>query len=84
MDVHRDDGAILRIDGPGRPDPLPHDLVHLIVEAELQLVNGFWGQTANGRIYGPVTFLRAPDQPRRRPPKPRPGGGEVERLAAVV
>ncbi len=41
---------------PGYDDDIPHDLVHYIVEAELQLLSGVFGRAAKGG----GTFLREP------------------------
>jgi hypothetical protein len=84
MEVARDDGAVIRFRGPGHADPLPHDLVHFVVESELRLENGFWGETARGRIFGPVTVVQKAANPKAHQPKPRKGGQEVERLATLA
>jgi hypothetical protein len=39
--VERDDGALLRTRSPRAAGRLPHDLIHYVVERELELDNGF-------------------------------------------
>jgi hypothetical protein len=50
---------------PGYDDDIPHDLVHYVVEAELQLENGVYGRAARGA----GTFIATAEQdstPRER------------------
>ncbi|HEY5250683.1 MAG TPA: hypothetical protein VIJ09_03440 [Acidimicrobiales bacterium] len=46
--VTRQDGTSTFWDFPSYGDQLPHDLVHLVVETELGLADGFWGMVDQG------------------------------------
>jgi hypothetical protein len=47
--ILRDDGAALEMNpAPGYDDAMPHDLLHLVVENELGLQQGVFGQVAAG------------------------------------
>src|SRR5262249_30195304 len=47
--VHRDDEAVLEMNpAPGYDPLMPHDLLHLVVEEELALQRGIFGQVARG------------------------------------
>jgi hypothetical protein len=48
IDAIRADGSEVRTTFPHK-GPLPHDLVHLVVESQLGIDDGFWGMVANGR-----------------------------------
>ena len=50
--------ALLPRPGPGRPDPVPHDLAHWVVEEHHRLALGVWGQLAAG---GGGYFYPAPE-----------------------
>jgi len=83
-EVERDDGAVVRLAGPGAT-ALPHDLVHYVVESELGVDRGFWGKLSRGENVGKVEYVRAPS--RRRPPlghAPRGKGGDVEAIVGLV
>jgi hypothetical protein len=83
-EVERDDGAVIRLPGPGKTHP-PHDLVHYVVESELGFDRGFWGKTARGEILGKVELVRAPTRkrkPARKPP--RRVGVAVEPVVGLV
>jgi hypothetical protein len=83
-EVERDDGAVVRLGGPGAHG-LPHDLVHYVVESELHVDRGFWGKVARGENVGKVEYVRAPS--RRRPPlrhAPRGKGSDVEAIVGLV
>ena len=83
-EVERDDGAVVRLGGPGAHG-LPHDLVHYVVESELRVDRGFWGKVSRGENVGKVAYVRAPS--RRRPPlrhAPRGKGGDVEAIVGLV
>lgn len=83
-EVERDDGAVVRLRGPGAHG-LPHDLVHYVVESELRLDRGFWGKVSRGENVGKVEYVRAPS--RRRPPlrhPPRGRGGDIESIVGLV
>jgi hypothetical protein len=45
--VTRDDGTEVTFEWPEHPG-LPHDLVHVVVESELGLRDGFWGLVHDG------------------------------------
>lgn len=83
-EVERDDGAVIRIGGPGKDFP-PHDLAHYVVESELGFDRGFWGRTARGEILGKVELLEPPSRrpkPLRR--APRRQGVAVEVVIGLV
>lgn len=46
--IVRDDGTEARTRFP-KKGPVPHDAVHVFVEQELGLTQGFWGMVAQGR-----------------------------------
>ncbi len=48
MHVRRADGTEVSWTFPTYGDALPHDLVHLVVEAAFGLRDGFWGKVAGG------------------------------------
>ena len=58
-EVERDDGAVVRLRGPGAHG-LPHDLVHYVVESELHVDRGFWGKVSRGENVGKIEYVRAP------------------------
>jgi hypothetical protein len=55
--LHRPDGLTVEFEGGsynklgGRPDAVPHDLAHLIVEDELALTGGVWGVLVAGGLF---------------------------------
>src|SRR5260221_8106564 len=61
--VERDDGVHFSVAGPGFMARLPHDLVHYVVESELDLTSGFWGSIADGAVFAGMTWIEG----RRRP-----------------
>ena len=83
-EVERDDGAVIRLGGPGAHG-LPHDLVHYVVESELHVDRGFWGKVARGENVWKVECVRPPSQ-RPRPLKhaPRGKGADVEAIVGLV
>lgn len=48
IEAVRGDGSHVRTSFPHK-GPLPHDLVHFVVESELGIDRGFWGMVAAGR-----------------------------------
>jgi hypothetical protein len=66
--VTREDGAVLATRSPGAGDRLPHDLIHYVVERELELDDGLWGRIANGVTY---KSFRIVEQPKTKPQRPR-------------
>ncbi|WP_344077795.1 hypothetical protein [Luedemannella helvata] len=61
--VERDDGVVYQLDGGPVTAHLPHDLVHLTVERELDIADGIWGAIAAG-----VVFRSMRHHSGRRPP----------------
>jgi hypothetical protein len=49
--VERDDGVTFAMRGAGGGADLPHDLVHAVVEAHLQVRDGIWGCVADGVVW---------------------------------
>ena len=52
--LHRPDGVVVELDGGSYnkvPQPVPHDLAHLIVEDELGLTQGVWGVLVAGGLF---------------------------------
>jgi hypothetical protein len=49
--VERDDGVVFEMRGAGGGADLPHDLVHALVESELQVADGIWGCVADGVVW---------------------------------
>jgi hypothetical protein len=83
-EVERDDGAVVRLRGPGAHG-LPHDLVHYVVESELDVDRGFWGKVARGANVGKVEYVRAPcRRPRPLGRAPRGRGGDIESIVGLV
>ena len=70
--VERDDGVVLAMRGAGGGTDLPHDLVHAVVETELQIADGVWGCVADGVVWGSMRHVDG-----RRPPH---AGERSERL----
>ena len=59
--VYRQDGSVLEMNPAAGYDPLmPHDLLHYVVERELGLRSGIFGQLASGGNAG--TFHEVPQQ----------------------
>jgi hypothetical protein len=48
IEALRGDGSHVATTFP-KKGPLPHDLVHFVVESELAIRDGFWGMVAGGR-----------------------------------
>ena len=44
--VERDDGVVYRLYGGTAGPRLPHDIMHLVVERELRIRDGIWGDIA--------------------------------------
>src|SRR3954470_9911102 len=55
--VERDDGVVFAMRGAGGGADLPHDLVHALVEAELQIDDGVWGCVADGVVWGSMRHV---------------------------
>lgn len=71
--VRRDDGVTLRVRTPDKPLKIPHDMVHYVVERELNMGGGFWGSIAAGAVFGTVQVVSG-----RQPPH------AAERSAALI
>src|SRR5947209_17014335 len=78
--VERDDGVVFAMRGPGGGADLPHDLVHALVEAELQVHDGIWGCVADGVVWRSMRHVSG-----RRPPHAAERSERLkrERAAAV-
>src|SRR3954451_1369896 len=61
--VERDDGVVFAMRGAGGGADLPHDLVHAVVEAQLQVADGIWGCVADGVVWRSMRHLSG-----RQPP----------------
>jgi hypothetical protein len=61
--VERDDGVVYRLQGGRSRTALPHDIVHLVVERELEITDGIWGGIAAGMVFRSMRHVRG-----RRPP----------------
>jgi hypothetical protein len=63
VSVHRDGPApIVMAPAPGYDPLMPHDLLHLIVEGELGLARGIFGQLAAGGHAGRFALRRLRDR----------------------
>lgn len=64
--VHRTDGSEVSWVFPTYGDQLPHDLVHLVVEAAFEVRQGFWGRVDAGvdpnRVNEEANRLGGPDK----------------------
>jgi hypothetical protein len=78
--VQRDDGVVFAMRGAGGGADLPHDLVHAVVEKELQIPDGIWGCVADGVVWRSMRHVAG-----RQPPHAagRSAGLKQERAAAV-
>ena len=78
--VERDDGVVFMIRGAGGGEGLPHDLVHALVEASLDVRDGVWGCVADGAVWGSMRHVSG-----RRPPHAAERSDRVkrERTAAI-
>ncbi|MGY1703730.1 hypothetical protein ACI79C_04085 [Geodermatophilus sp. SYSU D00697] len=61
--VERDDGVVFAMRGAGGGADLPHDLVHAVVEAGLEVPDGIWGCVADGVVWRSMRHLSG-----RQPP----------------
>lgn len=53
----RDDGVAVGWDMPDWRQPLPHDLVHFVVESTFEIEIGFWGLIARGAMFAGMSRL---------------------------
>ena len=70
--VERDDGAVYRLYGGKAGPGLPHDIMHFVVERELQIRDGIWGGIASGIIFDSMQHVSG-----RRPPHARDRSKEL-------
>jgi len=70
--VERDDGAVYRLYGGQAGPRLPHDIMHFVVERELQIRDGIWGGIASGIIFDSMRHVSG-----RRPPHARDRSSEL-------
>jgi len=70
--VERDDGAVYRLYGGSAGPGLPHDIMHFVVERELQIRDGIWGGIASGIIFDSMQHVSG-----RRPPHARDRSREL-------
>lgn len=63
VSARRDDGVLLRVPTPDRPQTLPHDLAHYLIERGLGFERGFWGAIAAGAVFKGMQVVSG-----RRPP----------------
>ncbi|MFQ1000669.1 hypothetical protein [Modestobacter sp. SSW1-42] len=61
--VERDDGVVFEMRGAGGGADLPHDLVHALVERELQVPEGIWDCVAEGVVWNSMRHVSG-----RQPP----------------
>ena len=61
--VERDDGAVYRLYGGKAGPQLPHDIMHFVVERDLQIRDGIWGGIAAGIVFDSMQHVSG-----RRPP----------------
>ncbi|HEX6800190.1 MAG TPA: hypothetical protein VF116_20930 [Ktedonobacterales bacterium] len=64
--VTRGDGVRLSVPVFGPLEPMPHDLLHVVVERELGLREGFWGSVAAGAIFDGMHVLDGRQRPHAR------------------
>ena len=62
--AERDDGVSLSVPGYGSINALPHDLGHYVVEATLELRQGFWDIVADGAVFDGMAVLAGRRRPR--------------------
>jgi hypothetical protein len=61
--VERDDGAVYRLFGGPASPRLPHDIMHFVVERELDISDGIWAGIASGVVFTSMRHVTG-----RRPP----------------
>ena len=64
--VTRRDGVRLMVPVFGPLAPMPHDLLHYLVESELELPRGFWGTIAAGAIFEGMRVVGGRQPPHAR------------------
>jgi len=76
--VERDDGVVFTMRGAGGGADLPHDLVHAVVEQQLQVTDGIWGCVADGVVWQSMRHLSG-----RQPPHAAERSARLKRERAV-
>jgi hypothetical protein len=61
--ARRDDKVVVRVQTPDRPQALPHDMAHYLIERGLGFERGFWGAVAAGAVFKGMEVVSG-----RRPP----------------
>ena len=61
--ARRDDGVVISVVTPDRPQGLPHDMAHYLIERGLGFECGFWGAVAAGAVFKGMRVVSG-----RRPP----------------
>ncbi|GAA4729869.1 hypothetical protein GCM10023328_05810 [Modestobacter marinus] len=76
--VERDDGVVFAMRGAGGGADLPHDLVHAVVETQLQVRDGIWGCVADGVVWLSMRHVSG-----RQPPHAADRSAQLKRDRAV-
>jgi hypothetical protein len=76
--VERDDGVVFAMRGAGGGADLPHDLVHAVVETQLQVSDGIWGCVADGVVWNSMRHVSG-----RQPPHAAERSRRLKRERAV-
>lgn len=63
----RSDSTVVEMSGSTKKTGLPHDLVHLVVESELGMREGFWGRVARGGEFKGMLVTRTKPYKQPRP-----------------
>jgi hypothetical protein len=61
--ARRRDGVLIRVQTPDRPQFVPHDMAHYLIERALGFERGFWGVVAAGAVFKGMQVVSG-----RRPP----------------
>jgi hypothetical protein len=77
--VERDDGVVFTMRGAGGGADLPHDLVHAVVESELQVRDGIWGCIADGVVWGSMRHVSG-----RQPPHAAERSAQLKRQRSAA
>jgi transposase len=91
--ARRDDKVVVRVQTADRPQGLPHDMAHYLVERGLGFERGFWGAVAAGAVFKGMQVVsgrRSPHRSNRTRPATQDGRAlrryrrrwKVERLNA--
>ena len=76
--VERDDGVVFAMRGAGGGAELPHDLVHAVVETQLQVPDGIWGCVADGVVWHSMRHVSG-----RQPPHAADRSAQLKRERAA-